>query len=212
MNVLVTAGPTREYIDPIRFITNASSGKQGLAIAEQAKRKGHNVILIMGPCSIAAPKEMPIVRVTTADEMLKSVLQYKDWMDVLVMNAAVGDWKVSRTSKQKIKKAKGILTLKLQENPDILAYMAKVKKQKKTERNPLLVGFCVETNDLLKNARQKLIEKNIDLIVANPAEAIGSNASESIILDKTGKVLELPLFTKKDLAKKIMAVIQGLRK
>jgi len=212
MNFLITAGSTREYIDPIRFITNASSGKQGIAIAEQANNRGHNVILIMGPGSAEVPKGIPIVCVTTAEEMFKSVIQYKDWMDVLVMNAAVGDWKVSKISKQKIKKTKNILELRLKKNPDILDHVSKLRKQKKTKKNPMLVGFCVETKDLLKNARQKLNEKNLDLIIANSAEAIGSNASEAIILKRNGEVLELPLLTKKDIAKKILVAIHSIRK
>jgi phosphopantothenoylcysteine decarboxylase/phosphopantothenate--cysteine ligase len=211
MNILITAGPTREYIDPIRFITNASSGKQGIAIAEFAKKKGHNVILVMGPSAVEMPKEIPMVCAATAEDMYKSVLQYKDWMDALVMNAAVSDWRAQKISKRKIKKTKKTFNLKLVNNPDILSNIGRLKKQKKLEKKPVLVGFCVETENLIINAKKKLKEKNLDVIVANPREAIGSNATEPVIIDKSGKIIELPLMTKKDIARKIIKLVECYR-
>lgn len=207
MNFLVTAGPTREYIDPIRFISNASSGRQGMAVAEAAKKKGHNVILIIGPGTVQPPKEIPLIHVTTAKEMLKSVLQYKDWMDVLVMTAAVGDWKAVGKSKQKIKKKK-TLNLKLTLNPDILAYIGKLKKQGKAKKDLILVGFSIDTRDLINNAKKKLKDKNLDIIVANPIDSFGSNATESVIMDNRGTVIKLPLMSKKDFADRLIKLIQ----
>lgn len=208
MNFLITAGPTREYIDPIRFISNASSGRQGIAIAEQAKKRGHSVVLIMGPCAVGAPKEIPIVSITTAEEMLKSVLQYKDWMDVFIMNAAVGDWKVVGKAKNKIKKSGGKLNLKLALNPDILARVGKLKKQKKTKKNPILVGFSVDTRDYVSDAEDKLKNKGLDIIVANPLESLNSIATESVIIDRAGTTMKLPLMSKKDLAKRLIRIIE----
>lgn len=207
MNFLITAGPTREYIDPVRFISNPSSGRQGFSIAEQAKRMGHNVILIIGPGTIAPPREIPIVHVTTAEEMLKSVLQYKDWMDVLVMNAAVSDWKVLGRSKQKIKKRK-TLNLKLTLNPDILGYFGKLKKQGKTKKGLILVGFSIDTNNLVNNAKRKLKDKILDIVVANPLDTFGSQATESVIIDNRGTVMKLPLMSKKHLAIRLLKLIE----
>lgn len=202
MNFLITAGPTREYIDPIRFISNSSSGRQGFAIAQEAKRKGHSVILIIGPGTVEPPREMPLVRVTTAEEMLKSVLQYKDWMDVLVMNAAVCDWKVIGRSRQKIKKTKK-LNLGLALNTDILCYVSKLKKK----QGLILVGFSVDTGDLINNAKKKLKDKDLDIIVANSIDTFGSQATESVIVDKTGTIMKLPLMSKKDLATRLVKLI-----
>lgn len=202
MNFLITAGPTREYIDPVRFISNASSGRQGFSIAQEVKRKGHNVILIIGPGTVEPPKGIPIVHVTTAEQMLKAVLQYKDWMDVLIMTAAVSDWKVIGRKRQKIKKEKN-LTLKLVLNPDILSYVSRLKRTKSL----LLVGFSVDTGDLIKNAKKKLKEKNLDIIVANPPDSIGSTATTSVIIDRTGAIMKLPLMSKKELAKRLIKLI-----
>lgn len=207
MNLLITAGSTREYIDPIRFISNASSGRQGMAIAEQARKKGHNVILVIGPGTIDPPKEMPLIRVTTAEEMLKSIVQYKDWMDVLIMNAAVCDWKVKRKNREKIKKTKKILNLKLVSNPDILSYMSRLKKHGKTKPNLLLIGFSVTTKDLISDSKNKLKNKNLDIIVANPVDTFGSVSTRSVIMDKAGTVIKLPLMSKKQLAYRLIRLI-----
>lgn len=208
MNFLITAGPTREYIDPIRFVSNPSSGRQGFSIASEAKKNGHNVILIIGPGTAEPPRETPLIHVTTAEEMLKSVLQYKDWMDVLIMSAAVGDWKVIGKSRQKIKKKK-TLNLKLTLNPDILTYISRLKKQGKTKPDLLLVGFSVDTGDLINNAKKKLKAKNMDIIVANPVNSFGSSATESVIIDSSGTIIKLPLMSKKQFASRLIKVIQS---
>lgn len=205
MNFLITSGPTREYIDPIRFISNPSSGRQGFSIAQEAKRRGHNVILIIGPGTVDPPKEIPLVHVTTATEMLKSVVQYKDWMDVLVMSAAVSDWRVVRRSKQKIKKRKE-LNLILACNPDILSYVSKLK----TKSGLIMVGFSVDTDNLINNAKKKLKEKNLDIIVANPVDTFGAVATESVIIDKTGTIMKLPLMSKKQLAARLIKLISHI--
>lgn len=203
MNFLITAGPTREYIDPIRFISNSSSGRQGFSIAQEAKRRGHNVILIVGPGTVEPPKEIPLVHVTTAKDMFRSVVQYKDWMDVLIMNAAVSDWKVVRRSKQKIKKVKR-LNIRLTRNPDILSYVSKLK----TKPGLILVGFSVDTGDLINSAKKKLKEKGLDIIVANPIDTFGSTATESVIIDKSGTIMKLPLISKKELAARLVKLIK----
>lgn len=208
MNFLITAGPTREYIDPVRFISNPSSGRQGFAIASEARKRGHNVILIVGPGTVEPPKETPLIRITTAEEMLKSVLQYKDWMDVLVMNAAVSDWKVVGKRRQKIKK-KNVLNLRLSLNPDILTYISRLKKQGKTKQGLLLVGFSIDTVELINNAKKKLKDKNLDIVVANPVDTFGSSATESVIIDKTGTIMKLPLMGKKQLASRLIKLIQS---
>lgn len=202
MNILIAAGPTREYIDPIRFITNSSSGRQGFAIAEEAKRKGHNVILMIGPGTVQPPREIPLIHVVTAGEMLKSVLRYKDWMDVLVMTAAVSDWRAARKSRQKIKKKKE-LNLRLVCNPDILSYVGKAK----TKPGLILVGFSVDTGNLINNAKKKLKEKNLDIIVANPVDSFGAVTTESVIIDKTGTIMKLPQMSKKQLASRLLKLI-----
>lgn len=212
MNYLITAGPTREYIDPVRFISNASSGRQGIAIAEEAKKKGHKVILIMGPCSVGLPYKIPVVRVTTAKEMFKMVLQYKDWMDVFIMNAAVSDWRVVGPFRQKVKKDKKVIDLKLVLNPDILAYVGKLRKQKKTKPDLLLAGFSVDTMNIIPNAKKKLMEKNLDIIVANPIDSFESTATRPIIIDMAGKVTKLPPMSKKELAARLVGLLGSYRR
>lgn len=205
MNYLIAAGATREYIDPIRFISNPSSGRMGMAVAEAAKERGHNVILIMAHCSILPPKEIPLVRVTTAAQMRKAIKQYVDWADILVMAAAVGDWKAAHRSRQKIKREAKTLTVKLTANPDILAEVGRLKKRGK---KIFLVGFSLDTGSLIENAKKKLQKKGIDLIIANPPDTFGESVSRVAIVDKRGEVIQLPLLPKKRLAGKLVRMVE----
>lgn len=205
MNILVTAGATREYLDPVRFISNPSSGRMGIAIAEAAKKRGHNVILVAGYCHVDVPDGIPIVMGTTTKEMHKAVRQYLDWADVLVMNAAVGDWRIKKVSKKKIKKEGKTLTLKLIANPDILAEAGKLKKRGK---KIFLAGFSVDTESLIDNAKKKLKKKNLDLIIANPIDTFGSSGTAVTVINRKGEATKLPLLSKKQLAGKLVRLIE----
>src|SRR5262249_10932852 len=161
--ILVTSGPTNEPIDPVRYIANRSSGKQGHAIAAAAAAAGADVVLVSGPVNLPDPPGLKIVKVETAREMLKAVEQALP-ADVAVFAAAVADWRAEHSSDNKIKKQPGQTpTLKLTENPDILATIA----HRKTERPKLVIGFAAETDDLIANAKAKLAKKGCDWILAN---------------------------------------------
>lgn len=205
MNFLITAGATREYIDPVRFISNPSSGEMGISIASASKKMGHDVILIMGHCTTKNPQEIPMVMASSAAQMQKAVYKYLDWADVLVMTAAVGDWKAKRIEKKKIKKENKSLTLELTRNPDVLASVGRLKKKGK---KIFLVGFSVDTESLVSNAKKKLKNKNLDLIVANPKNTFGSVGIEATIIDKKDKLTQLPMQPKKRIARKLVKIIE----
>lgn len=171
MKFLITAGPTREYIDPVRYISNASSGKMGYELAKVASKKGMEVILITGPVSIKPPDGVKVVNVLSADEMFAKVKASLAKCDIIIGAAAVSDYKPSKIQKHKIKKQSSDTTIELTKNPDILGYLGRKKFAS------ILVGFALETKNLLKSARLKLKEKNLDLIIANYADSIGCNLS-----------------------------------
>lgn len=162
MNVLVTAGPTREAIDPVRFVSNRSSGKMGYAVARAAQRAGHVVRLVSGPVALAPPRGVQVLRVTTADEMLAAVKKNISWCELLVMAAAVADWRPKRPAKSKRKKRAGPPRIAWEATPDILAILAPRKKAAQ-----VFCGFAAETHDLAREARRKLRAKNLDAIAAN---------------------------------------------
>lgn len=211
LKVLVTAGPTREPIDPVRYITNHSSGKMGYAVAEAAAERGAEVLLISGPVSIEKPAGVDFVAVTTAEEMHAAVMKNYEACDILVMVAAVADYRPSEVSDIKIKKKEEEeeLTLRLQKNTDISKELGSIKE------NRILVGFCAETNDLLENARKKIDAKNLDLIVANDVtmEGAGFGTDTNIIklVKRDGSVIELPIMSKLMAAHRIMDEIAALR-
>ncbi len=161
MRFVVTAGPTREPIDPVRFISNRSSGKMGYAIAEAALAAGHSVTLISGPATVAPPEGARLIAITTSDELYDAVQRAVPSCDVLVMCAAVSDYKPATVEPRKMKKRKTSFALELIPTRDILASLPK------ENRNYFVVGFAAETHDLETNARKKLREKNCDMIVAN---------------------------------------------
>lgn len=167
MKFLITAGPTREPIDPVRYISNRSSGKMGYAIAQAALESGHDVVLISGPVNLAPPGRAALISIMTAEEMFDAVHQHAADCDILVMCAAVADYKPAKVAPQKMKKRDAELALKLIPTRDVLTSLPQ-------DRQYLVVGFAAETNDLEKNARQKLRDKNCDLVVANDVSGTAS--------------------------------------
>ena len=199
--ILVTAGPTREAIDPVRYLSNASSGKMGYALAEAARRRGAEVVLVSGPVDLAAPAGVRVVPVTTAREMHAAVMRERTSCHAIFMVAAVSDY-APREAPQKLKKAGGPLTLVLDEGPDILAELGAGKGPE------ILVGFAAETEDVLENAAAKLARKGADFIVANdvsaPGLGIGSDRNAVTILGRDGGAHAVPEGTKREVAEAIL--------
>lgn len=206
--VIVTAGGTRENIDPVRFIGNRSSGKMGFALAKAAMLKGAEVILVSGPVALQPPVNVRFVQVETAAEMRQEVLEHYPEAQVVIMAAAVADYRVARPFETKIKKREAELELLLTKNPDILKELGE-KKQ-----NQVLVGFAAETEDLIGNARHKLEQKNLDLIVANDVtrQDAGFHADTNLVtlLFPDGQRQALPLMPKEELAHRILETIESL--
>ncbi|MDD3053985.1 MAG: phosphopantothenoylcysteine decarboxylase [Endomicrobiaceae bacterium] len=199
LTILITSGPTREYIDPVRFISNASSGKMGKAIAEYALEKDCNVIVIKGPSvPIETSDKCKVIDVISTEEMLAAVKRNLKYADVFIGAAAVSDYRPVKVSKIKIKKDSDILNLQLIKNPDIIKYVAEHKK------NQIVIGFALESNNLLSYAKKKLKEKNLDMIVANDVSTIGSNKSMPCLLFKCGKTKKIKLSSKENIAKEII--------
>jgi phosphopantothenoylcysteine decarboxylase/phosphopantothenate--cysteine ligase len=207
--LLVTAGPTEEPIDPVRFLSNRSSGKMGYAVARAARLRGARVILVSGPSALHAPSGVKFIPVRTAAEMREVVLGDLPGVSVLVMAAAVSDYRPKTTSSGKIKKDQAELTLPLELNPDILRE-AGLRKERR-----LLIGFAAETESLLANARKKLAEKNLDLIVANDVSLPGAGFAVDTnivkLIDRSGKIEELPRMSKEDLADRVLDRVLLLR-
>ncbi|MFT5928159.1 MAG: phosphopantothenoylcysteine decarboxylase/phosphopantothenate--cysteine ligase, partial [Candidatus Azotimanducaceae bacterium] len=204
--VVITAGPTREVIDPVRYISNHSSGKQGYALAEAAIEAGAEVTLVTGPTELPVVDRAKIVSVTSAQEMYNAVMENLKGCDIFIGVAAVADYRPINIADQKIKKVNGtnILTLELTENPDIVAAVAK------HDPKPFTVGFAAETQNLVDYARKKLVTKNLDLIVANNVsdQRIGFNSDDNAttILWPNGEV-SLPLMSKSTLSRHIISLI-----
>lgn len=201
--ILVSAGPTYEDIDPVRFIGNRSSGKMGYALAKAAFLRGADATLVSGPSSEVAYPEIKMLPVRSADEMQKAIRKEVVKSDVLIMSAAVADYKPIRKSSKKIKKTDGLTEIKVVENHDILANL-KVKNKK-------LIGFALETGKDLRSAKNKLIEKNLDMIIFNSLKDKGSgfegDTNKVTIIKKSGKAVNLPLGTKFQVANKILSEI-----
>jgi phosphopantothenoylcysteine decarboxylase/phosphopantothenate--cysteine ligase len=202
--VLVTAGPTEEPIDPVRVLTNSSSGKMGYAVARAAQEAGAEVTLVSGPVTLATPHGVARIDVRTADEMFEAVKQAAPRSDVFISVAAVADYKVRNPSPSKIKKANGrALNLELVENPDILAYVAAMKN------GPFCVGFAAESEDLARNAAEKRAKKKVPLIAANIAQgAIGADENAIKLYDERGEH-DLGRGHKLELARKLVAHLAG---
>ena len=208
--VLITAGPTEESIDPVRFITNRSSGKMGFALAYAALRRGAEVILISGPTALPPPPRGKWISVRSTAQMREAVLTNLKNASILMMAAAVSDYRPRQASARKIKKSEAEMVLTLERNPDILAEAGKQKGHR------ILVGFAAETENLLRNARSKLEGKNLDLIVANdvtlPGAGFEADTNIVKILDRSRKMEELPLMTKEELADRILDRVAQLKK
>lgn len=209
--VLVTAGPTREAIDPVRFISNHSTGTMGFAIANVAAQRGADVTLITGPVSLFTPKNVKRVDVETAHQMYLAVKKYQKSSDIIIMAAAVSDFSPVITQNHKIKKdslTKGFLTLKLKKNIDILAEIGKNKG------NNILVGFALETENEISNAKKKLLQKNLDLIVLNnpliKGAGFGTETNKITIINKIGKIHRLKKMPKYYAAQEILDHIKQL--
>jgi len=200
--VLMTAGPTQEDLDPVRFLTNRSSGRMGYAVAEAAAQRGAKVILISGPTALETPAGVTRVDVRTAAEMLRSVEENFSAATIAIFAAAVADYRPAEAASQKIKKTAGDITLRLEPNPDILATIARKKGHR------LIVGFAAETDQVAENARKKLTDKNADLIVANDvtAEGAGFDVDTNIVtlFARDGRDLALPKLTKREVAHRIL--------
>ena len=209
VRVLVTAGATREYIDPVRFITNRSSGKMGYAIAEAAAQRGAEVQLVSGTATISPPAGIKTQYIETTLEMYDAVLEAFNETDVVIMAGAPADYRPHEFTPHKIKKTTDTLTLPLERNPDI----AQVLGERKTHQT--VVCFAAETDDLLENAKKKLIRKNCDLIVANDilAEGAGFQSDTNIVtlLDRAGNCEQLPRASKRDVADAILTKVVSIR-
>lgn len=209
-SILVTASKTVEPIDPIRYLSNRSSGKMGFAIAQAALSRGAQVTLISGPSSLSPPAGIKFIPVASASQMRNEVKKNYKKADCLIMAAAVSDFTPEKKLANKIKKDQAELVLKLKKTPDILKEMGKQKGKK------ILVGFSLETENEIKNSKSKLKEKNLDLIVVNnptqPGAGFGGDNNIATIIDKKGKVQRLPLMSKNDLADKILDKVSILLK
>ena len=196
--ILVTAGPNREPIDPVRYISNRSSGKMGYALARAAARRGAEVTLVSGPTALDAPVGVHTINVNTAAEMRAAVLGEFDHCTLVMMAAAVSDYHPISPSGNKLKRGKEPLELRLEPNPDILKELGEKKNGK------FLIGFAAETDDLAANAKKKLVEKHLDMIVANDVSAPGSgfdgDTNIATVIDRCGDVRSLPLMSKDELA------------
>ncbi len=199
--ILVTAGPTREKIDPVRYISNYSTGIFGYEIASAAKSRGLSVVLVSGPTLLPAPNGIKFVSVESADEMRKAVLRFLAWSDCVVMTAAVADWRPKRSARRKIKKG-GTRSIELVENPDILAEVGRLKKHR------VAVGFALETENLEKNALKKMKDKNLDIIVANrltkKRNVFGDKTLDVVTIDRFGNRTRIFNKSKSKLAKIIL--------
>jgi phosphopantothenoylcysteine decarboxylase/phosphopantothenate--cysteine ligase len=205
--VVVTAGGTQEPIDPVRHIGNRSSGKMGYALAEAARDRGATVILVTAPATAPIPTGMEIVRVRTVAEMREAVIKTTVGADALIMAAAVSDFRVANPSQHKIKKQGGKLVLELVENKDFLLELPD---------DYVKVGFAAESEHMLDNARKKLAEKRLDLIAANDITAADSgfdvDTNRVTLIGKAGKIEELPLLSKREVAERILDRVSGMMK
>ena len=206
--VLVTAGPTQEKIDPVRYITNHSSGKMGYAIAKNAMLRGAEVILVSGPVSIAPPPFVKVVSVTTAKEMFEAVTSVSEEQDIIIKAAAVADYRPKEVSSEKIKKKDGQMSIELERTDDILKYLGEHKRQ-----NQFLCGFSMETQNMLGNSRAKLEKKNLDMVAANnlKVEGAGFQGDTNVLtLITQEEDVSLPLMSKEDAASKLLDKILSL--
>lgn len=203
--VMINAGSTCEDIDPVRFITNRGTGKMGFALAREATARGAQVILVSGPSQLQIPASVKYIPVRSAQEMCEVMLRHQPECDIIIGAAAVGDFRIANVAEQKIKKSEDThhIILQLIENPDILQELGKRKHE-----NLIMVGFAAETENVLENAKKKIVKKNLDMIVANDVTAEGAGFATDTnivtIINKTGEANTLPLMSKEDVAAAII--------
>jgi phosphopantothenoylcysteine decarboxylase/phosphopantothenate--cysteine ligase len=199
--LLITAGPNREPLDPVRYISNRSSGKMGYALARAAVRRGAEVALVSGPTALEPPAGARLIAVTTAADMHEAILEEYGQCTAVIMAAAVSDYHAASVAEKKMKRGKGPIELRLEPNPDILKELGQNKGGK------WLIGFAAETDDLTANAHKKLREKNLDIVVANNVAEQGSgfdgDTNIATIVDRTGAARALPMMSKDELADQI---------
>ena len=201
---MITAGPTREFLDPVRFLSNPSSGKMGIYIADEAAKMGADVLLIHGPVDVPIPERVRKISITSAEDMYNAVMKNYNWSDCVVMSSAVADFTPTEKIEAKIKKNEDELLVRLKRTKDILAELGKNKGKK------ILVGFALETENLEENARKKLHNKNLDIIVANlQSDRTGfrSDTNEVLILHRNGTAKKIPLTSKRKIAREILKII-----
>ena len=215
MKFVVTAGPTREHLDPVRFLSNPSTGKMGFAVARAAATRGHEAVLVAGPVSLKTPKGVRRIDVTSAREMLAAVEQEMakargGTPAVLVAAAAVADWRPAKCSARKLKKGRMSDTLRLVRNPDILKTVAR-----RRGKGLIAIGFAAETNDVVAEARRKCREKNLDMVVANDVTekgaGFGASTNRVTFVRRDGSAERLPLMTKLAVARRIVRECENLR-
>jgi len=214
MQILITAGGTREYIDPVRFISNASSGKMGCALARAAIKASHKVTLIAAPITQRPPDAAKVVRVETTIQMFEAVKKYFGRCDCLIMAAAVADYAPVRPAKTKLKKSDQVLTVKLKPTPDILKWAGKHKHEGRGARDErrIVVGFALEDKAIRVRAQEKLQGKKLDMIVANSPVAIGADKSDVHIKTPDSPWVKIQNVTKAATAKKIIVQVEKLYK
>ena len=206
LRLLVSAGPTREYLDPVRFLSNPSSGRMGYAVAEAARDRGAEVVLVSGPTCLKAPWGVEVVRVESALEMRQAILERYPWAKAVVMAAAVADYRPAEVLKDKEPKAEAEKTIRLVPNPDILKELGERKEGR------VLVGFAMETASGLERAQEKLRRKNLDLIALNwvnrEGVGFGSPENEVVLIARDGRVLELPRMEKRQVAHRMLDLVK----
>ena len=203
MRIVISAGPTREAIDPVRYITNRSTGKMGYAIAEAARERGLLVTLVSGPVNLLPPEGVEVINIESAADMAKAMKSAAETADIIVMAAAVADYRPKQYSTSKVKKSDGDMCIELERTEDILLSLGKNKKP-----GQILVGFAAETDDLLKNAQGKLERKNLDYIAANivgvPGRGFAADNNAITLIGRDGSQTEFALQSKKDLAEALL--------
>ena len=208
-SILITAGPTQEPIDGVRYISNRSSGKMGYAIAEEAVARGARVVLVSGPVNLKAPKGVELVPVRTALEMRDAVMAHLEESSIIIKAAAVADYYIANAPAKKIKKTAARMPLELEPTPDILAEVGK----KKGDR--LLIGFAAETDNMVEEARRKMQQKNCDMVVGNVVSAVGTgfeaDDNEVMMVTRTGETIPVSRAPKREVARRILDQMIHLR-